>query len=225
MSTALRTRFAAILFDCDGVLIDSERIARRSMQHSLASLGLEWSLEAVAARFTGLSWPQCVAVLEQDMQLHIPANFHEQNRQFFDHLLRTELVTMAGIEQVLSALSLPYAVVTNSMHAELNMKLQVAGLAEFFPPERRFDAEIMGVSKPDPAIYQQAAERMGVDVRDCLVLEDSFTGAQSAHAAGATLWLYRPQLSAEQAAAFNAQQILESWAAMPAVQPLKAVLS
>ena len=223
MSTALRTQFAAILFDCDGVLIDSERIARRSMQNSLASLGLEWRLDEVAARFTGLSWPQCVAVLEHEMQLQLPAHFQDENRQFFDHLLRTELVAMAGIEQVLGGLTVPYAVVTNSMYAELNNKLQVSGLERFFPPERRFDAETMGVSKPDPAIYQQAAERMGVDVRDCLVLEDSFTGAQSAHAAGANLWLYRPQLTAEQAVAFKAQQILESWADMPMVHPLDAV--
>lgn len=223
MSTALRTTFAAVLFDCDGVLIDSEHIARRSMQNSLASLGLGWTEGEVAARFTGLSWPQCVAILEHEMQLSLPAHFADDNREFFDHLLATELVPMVGIKQVLEALTVPYAVVTNSMSAELNNKLQVSGLAPFFPPERRFDAETMGVSKPDPGIYQQAAARMGVDVRECLVLEDSRTGAQSAYAAGANLWLYQPQFTAEQCAAFNVQQVLQHWAEMPTISPLKTI--
>lgn len=219
----LRTQFAAVLFDCDGVLIDSERIARRSMQNSLASLGLEWSLDEVAARFTGLSWPQCVAVLEHEMQLQLPAGFHEENRQFFDHLLATELVTMAGIQAVLSTLTVPYAVVTNSMHAELNMKLEVAGLADFFPADRRFDAEIMGVSKPDPALYQQAAARLGYDVRECLVLEDSRTGAMSAQGAQATLWAYRPRLNAQELREFGVQHVIEHWAEMPTISPLQTV--
>lgn len=184
--------FAAVLFDCDGVLIDSESIATRALHRSLLNLDMTITEDEVAERFTGHSFPTCVKMIEADLGGPIPDQFMADNARFFEQTMRAELVTMTGIESVLEQLTLPFAVVTNSRTDELAMKLSVAGLAHFFPSGRRFDSQAMGVAKPDPAIYRQAAAALGFAIEDCLVVEDSIPGLTAASHAGAHVWAYRP---------------------------------
>lgn len=206
----------AVLFDCDGVLIDSETIATRSMHRSLKRLGLDYTEYQVAEKFTGYSWPECLAMVEAELGGPLPDSFMADNHEFFNTALREDLTTMAGIEDVLSGLSLPFAVVTNSRHAELKLKLEVAGLHDFFPLDRRFDSETLGVAKPDPAIYRQAADRLQVDIRRCLVLEDSLPGLTAASQAGALVWAYRPQMPAAVLTSLSVRQTLDHWREFPA---------
>ncbi|TGG90301.1 HAD family phosphatase [Natronospirillum operosum] len=203
--------YSAVLFDCDGVLIDSETIATRSLHRSLLRLGLDYSEDEVGRTFTGHSWPDCMKMIEASLGGALPDSFMTDNEQFFNAALRAELTTMDGIERVLDRLDRPFALVTNSRRNELDMKLEVSGLDAFFPAAHRFDAETLGVAKPDPAIYQQAAAAMKVDIRDCLVLEDSLPGLTAASRAGATVWAYRPLVSAAQMAELSIARTLEHW--------------
>ncbi len=206
----------AVLFDCDGVLIDSETIATRSMHRSVQRLGLDYTEQQVAEKFTGHSWPECLAMVEAELGGPLPDSFMADNNAFFNRTLREELTTMVGIERVLAGLSLPFAVVTNSRHAELQLKLEVAGLHGFFPQDRRFDSETLGVAKPDPAIYRQAAERLQIDIRRCLVVEDSLPGLTAASQAGAQVWAYRPQVPARVLSSLAVRQTLSHWQEFPA---------
>lgn len=205
--------FAAVLFDCDGVLVDSEILATRALHRSVLSLGLDYTEQQVAQTFTGHSFPDCVAMVEQRLGHPIPdmAAFVESNRQFSEQLMRSELETMPGIETLLEQLRHPFALVTNSRTFELELKLSVTGLNRFFPEARRFDSEKLAVSKPDPAIYRRAAETLGHDIRDCLVLEDSVPGLTAASRAGATVWAYRPHASEQQLRDFGVERVLADW--------------
>lgn len=205
--------FAAVLFDCDGVLVDSETLATRAMHRSIQSLGMDYTEEEVAQIFTGHSFPDCVAMVEERLGKPIPDMdvFLDSNRQFSERLMRSELATMPGIEAVLEQLNLPFALVTNSRTFELDLKLTVTGLAKYFPEERRFDSQKLAVSKPNPAIYQKAAEALGHDIKDCLVLEDSVPGLTAATKAGATVWAYRPLANEQQLREFGVKRVLAHW--------------
>jgi len=205
--------FAAVLFDCDGVLVDSETLATRALHRSVLSLGMDYTEQQVAEIFTGHSFPDCIAMVEQRLGKPIPdmESMVEQNRRFSEGLMRSELVTMPGIEGVLEQLQLPFALVTNSRTFELELKLSVTGLDKHFPDARRFDSEKLAVSKPDPAIYRRAAEALGFDIKQCLVLEDSVPGLTAASRAGATVWAYRPHASEQQLRDFGVERVLQDW--------------
>lgn len=211
----MTNRFAAVLFDCDGVLVDSETIATRALHRSLQGLGIGLTEHEVAQQFTGHAWPRCIEMIEALTGQPLPQTFMADNRTYFEQLMQDNLQPMEGITALLDRLSLPYAVVTNSRTQELAFKLKVSGLAPFFPEARRFDAEAMGVAKPDPAIYRLAAERLGLNIRDCLIVEDSYPGLVAATQSGATVWAYRPAVSAEQLAELSVTQVLSDWQAFP----------
>lgn len=206
--------FTAVLFDCDGVLVDSEALSLRALYRSAQQLELNLSKQAIEERFTGHSWPDALSILQEMYGRPIPNldAFIADNRQYSERLMRTELKAMPGVVQVLENMTLPYAVVTNSEADDLKVKLEVTGLARFFPPELRFDTETMGVAKPDPAIYRRSAQAMELDIEQCLVIEDSFPGLTAATKAGASVWAYRPQVSAEQLQEFGVRHSFYHWA-------------
>ena len=183
----------------------------------MQSLGLDYSLDEVAATFTGQSWQDCVKVVEGLYGSPIPnmEQFQADNRAYCDRLMASELRSMPGIESVLESLRLPFALVTNSGTQELGLKLTVTGLGQYFPESHRFDAERMGVAKPDPAIYQRAAVQMGVAIGDCLVVEDSLPGLTAASRAGAYVWAYRPHPEARQLRDLGVERVLDSWEDFP----------
>lgn len=205
--------FTAVLFDCDGVLVDSEALSLRALYRSAEQLGLSLSEQQIDERFTGHSWPDALSILQEMYGRPIPNldEFIADNRQYSERLMRTELKAMPGVVQVLENMTLPYAVVTNSEADDLQVKLEVTGLARFFPPELRFDTKTMGVAKPDPAIYLRSAQAMELDIKQCLVVEDSFPGLTAATKAGATVWAYRPQVSAEQLEEFGVRRSFSHW--------------
>lgn len=209
--------FDAILFDCDGVLVDSEILSTRALQRSLNRLGISVTEQEVADTYTGHSFPDCVAMVEQRLGRSIDDidAFMDDNRRYSEQLMRSELKPMPGIEAQLAGLPLPYALVTNSRTAELALKLEVTGLERFFPESCRFDCEKLGVAKPDPAIYRLAAERLGVDIRRSLVIEDSGPGLAAASGAGATVWAYRPHVEGSELERLGVQRVFHHWDDFP----------
>ncbi len=205
--------FDAVLFDCDGVLVDSEILATRALHRSVQRLGMDLSEQDVDQIFTGHSWPDCVAMVEARLGKPIPdlQAFKDDNRDYARDLMRKELLTMPGIESVLEKLRLPFALVTNSQRAELEVKMTVTGLDRFFPVERRFDAETLAVSKPNPEIYLRAAQALGLDIHRCLVVEDSLPGITAATNAGATVWAYRPHVSETQLEGLGVKHRFYDW--------------
>jgi HAD superfamily hydrolase (TIGR01509 family) len=203
--------FEAVLFDCDGVLVDSEVIATRALHRSLQDIDIVMSLDEVGKTFTGQSFAQCVALIEAHRGSPLPENFMEDNRRYFRELMERELVAMPGIKEVLQSLDVPYALVTNSQTRELDVKLTHTGLDSFFPSERRFDTETVGVAKPNPEIYQRAAAALGLNIKRCLIVEDSFPGVSAGVHSGATVWCYRPHLTQEELDEFGVTCVFTDW--------------
>lgn len=203
--------FAAILFDCDGVLVDSEIIANRALYQSLMDAGLSMTIEEVAATFTGQSFLNCIALIEARLGHAVPDDFVSNNRNYFRAMMQEELVAMPGIGAVLEAMNLPYAVVTNSQHRELDIKLKFTGLDKFFPAHLRFDAETLGVAKPDPEIYRRAAAALAVDITRCLIVEDSLPGITAGARSGATVWAYRPHPAPAELQALGVARVFTQW--------------
>lgn len=204
-----------MLFDCDGVLIDSETLANRALQRSLADLDMAWTLPDIARTFTGHSWQTCVAMIEERLGGPVPSDFQPNNRDYFSTLMDEELVVMEGIDRLLDELSLPFAVVTNSQSEELSHKMKVTGLGRYFPESRRFNAETLGVSKPDPAIYRKAAEALDLDIRQCLVVEDSLPGLTAASKAGAEVWAYQPHVDRDTLDELAVKRTFNHWSEFP----------
>jgi len=181
--------FQAVLFDLDGVLVDSELLSNRVWVDLLAQHGLTISHADFMARSVGLSLKNLYLNLEREYGWTRPEGFEALS----DAALSASFETVAevpGAAQTLAALreaNLPFAVASNSRRDRLDLKLKVAGLADWV--QHSFDpAQVGGRGKPLPDLYEYAAAQLGADIRQCLVVEDSSTGVQAGVAAGAAVW-------------------------------------
>lgn len=182
-------RFDLVIFDCDGVLIDSEIISARMLVAELARLGVAIDLAYVVRHFLGRSYPTVLKVIRQDFGLTLSADFEVQYRQRLLAAFEAGLTVMPGVEPVLRHLQRPWCVATSSSEPRARRSLQIAGLADLVG-ERLFTAGMVANGKPAPDLFLLAAERMGADPARCLVIEDSLNGIRAALAAGMQVWRF-----------------------------------
>ncbi len=172
-----------VIFDCDGVLIDSEAIACRADSACLAELGITMTPEEVMERYLGISAAAMCRDIEQRYGLALPQDFiftlHNRVAAVFD----TELSAMAGVEQLLQRLQHRRCVASSSAPERLRHSLSVTGLLDFFEPHI-FSAAQVARGKPAPDLFLFAADAMQVPAGSCIVVEDSVPGVQAAAAAG-----------------------------------------
>jgi HAD superfamily hydrolase (TIGR01509 family) len=183
--------FDAVIFDCDGVLVDSEAIAGRVLAGVLRDHGEPLSPVEVGERFTGLAWPQVLERLG-----HHPGGHHaeELTREYARRLreaFERELRPVAGVVELLAGLTRPAAVASNSAPERVTHALRCAGLLPRFAG-RIFTAYDAGRPKPHPAVYLAAASGLGVVPERCAVVEDTVVGATAALRAGMTVFAYAP---------------------------------
>jgi len=181
-------KIKAILFDCDGVLIDSEHLVMLADMKYFKTLGLEYSEEEYHAKFLGSTFDQNIRVIKADMQeqlgKHAPENLKEALNKGRYQSLRNDLEPIEGVANFVSNLSLKIAVASNTITcAWLAEKLEIAGLKTYFAPHI-YAAEVVKHEKPAPDLYLYAAEKLGVMPENCMVVEDSPRGAQAGIAAG-----------------------------------------
>ena len=178
-----------VIFDCDGVLIDSEVISARMLIAELAGLGVVVDMAYVASHFLGRSYPTVMATIRQDFGLDLPGSFEDAYRTRLLAAFERELQVMPHVAQALRALSLPFCVATSSSPRRAAMSLKLAGL-DGLVEGRVFTASEVARGKPAPDLFLHAAARMGVDPARCLVIEDSLTGVRAALAAGMEVWRF-----------------------------------
>lgn len=173
-----------VIFDCDGVLVDSEILAVRVTVALLEELGVRMSCEETLEAFMSLGPNAARKQIEIENGITLPGNFREATARRMKEVFPSELRPIAGIENILSRLSLPYCVASNSSHARLRQTFEIIGFTPFFEG-RVFSAEDVARGKPAPDLFLHAASRMGgVDPSRCLVIEDSTTGVTAARVAG-----------------------------------------
>ena len=177
----------AVLLDCDGVLVDSEPVANRTLAAFLTEHGLAHTAEECARRFIGLN-PRGVGarILAEGGPDLREALVRDFTPRIID-AMRDGVPIVAGMDRLLAELAsrgIPLAAVSNSPIEELSLKLRVTGLAKHFAGHVH-SADALGIPKPAADVYLHAARLLGIDPRACVVVEDSPTGIRAGVAAGA----------------------------------------
>jgi HAD superfamily hydrolase (TIGR01509 family) len=175
-------RWDLVIFDCDGVLIDSELLSIRADRECLAECGIEVSVDEIRDRYTGISFAGMVADLEA-RHGRLPADFADRHRTRLWPLFETELQAIPGVGAVLDSLTCKICVASSGRPERLKHALSLVGLYDRFHPHI-FSATEVPRGKPAPDLFLYAAERMGVMPERCVVIEDSLPGVTAAVAAG-----------------------------------------
>jgi HAD superfamily hydrolase (TIGR01509 family) len=172
-----------VIFDCDGVLIDSERIAVRTDVKVLAKLGWTLTEAECIERFVGLSDKSIKAAIEAHLGCSLPDDWDAEFRSLYRDAFAAELAPVPGVVDALDRIPLPTCVASSSSHEKLGFTLGLTGLYERFAG-RIFSAYDVARGKPAPDLFLHAASRMGVAPAACAVVEDSRYGVEAARAAG-----------------------------------------
>lgn len=182
-----------VIFDCDGVLVDSEVPSNQVMADNLARYGLRLTLAECMAHFVGGTM-QSVAQKARDLGADLPGDWIVKIDSEIHARLKQGVDLVPGIPQVLEALDqagLACCVASNGEPAKMEITLGQNGLWERFRPVT-FSARVLGVAKPEPDLFLAAAAHFGADPKACVVIEDSTSGAQAARAAGMRCLGYAP---------------------------------
>lgn len=181
--------FDLVIFDCDGVLIDSEIISARMLIDELARLGVVIDMDYVGRNFLGRSYPTVMKVIRAEFGLELTAEFEEQYRARLLAAFETDLRVMPGVRSVLAGLSLPWCVATSSSPRRAERSLQIAGLSDL-TGGRVYTASLVARGKPAPDLFLHVAAEKGVSPARCLVIEDSLNGVRAGLAAGMEVWRF-----------------------------------
>ena len=178
-----------IIFDCDGVLIDSELISAQMLVQELKKLGAQVDLAYVSRYFLGRSYPTVMAQIRREFGLELLPEFEETYRNRLLEAFQSQLRIMPGVAEVIAELGVPCCVATSSSPRRVEMSLRLVSLWDRLGPHT-FTASQVAQGKPAPDLFLFAAARMGVAPQDCLVIEDSLTGIRAALAAGMQVWRF-----------------------------------
>jgi len=172
-----------LIFDCDGVLVDSERLSHGVLQQMLAELGVRLSFDATVERFIGTSLPVCMARVGELLGAAPPQDFVERFGLRTRAAFEAGLLPVRGIEQLLAMLCTPYCVASNGNRRKVEFTLGHTGLLPRFAG-RIFSADDVQHPKPAPDLFLHAARSLGAAPQRTIVVEDTPTGIAAAKAAG-----------------------------------------
>jgi HAD superfamily hydrolase (TIGR01509 family) len=181
------SRFDLVIWDCDGVLVDSERLAIRTESQILTELGWPLSETDVIELFVGRSAHYMETIIAE--RIGRPVDYQVEFEVRLREVSERELVPIDGVLATLDEITVPGCVASSSSHSMLNFKLGLTGLAERFAG-RIFSADDVAHGKPDPAVFLFAAASMGVAPDRCAVIEDSVSGVEAGLAAGMTVFAF-----------------------------------
>lgn len=174
----------AVLFDCDGTLVDSEHLTNQVLVEYLAELGHRMTVLEALEAYVGLKMAECVADLERRFRTTLPAGFVETFRARTAVAFTERLRPIEGAEAMLSSLSVPLYVASSGPRQKIEHSLTVTGLIRHFPRTSIFTAYEIGHWKPDPAFYLAVLSHLGLRPEQTVVVEDSLPGIRSALGAG-----------------------------------------
>jgi HAD superfamily hydrolase (TIGR01509 family) len=182
-------RFEAIIFDFDGVLLESEFEGNQMLAELLTDLGHPTTVAEATEHFTGLSGPDFIGTVETRIGRKLPPEFHDATRAVRNRTLREGIAAVAGAVEFVRSLplALPKAVASSSSTRWVRTHLAHLGLSGTFEPHIYSGKEHVARGKPAPDLYLHAARALGVDILRTAILEDSKVGATGALASGATV--------------------------------------
>ena len=175
--------FELVIFDCDGVLVDSERIAVRVEAELLGELGWPLSQAEIVERFMGRTTEYMDEAIEAQLGSRLPGDWRDQFQRRYREAFAAELVPVDGVLDALDQIAVPTCVASSGSHDKLRFTLGHTGLYERFEG-RIFSGYEVANGKPAPDLFLHAAARMGAGPARCAVVEDSLYGVLAARAAG-----------------------------------------
>ena len=191
-----RDEIDAIIFDCDGTLVDSEPITVQVLVDHVGEFGLKLDYEEALGLFVGRDMSMIVEVLEKQMGKSLPDDFVEEYRRRQELELRRSVQLIPGAMELVTEIEnsgkLAYCVASNAPRRKISLNLEVTGLGKFFDEGLVFSAYDIQKWKPDPALFLYAAEKIGVAPNRCAVIEDSIAGIEAGIAAGMQTIGYSP---------------------------------
>jgi len=175
--------FEAVIFDCDGTLVDSEPITVRVLIDYVREFGLELDFEQAHNLFVGRDMQSIAKWLQSQTERQLPDIFAEEFRTRQAVALKESVLPIPGAHELLASMTRPFCVASNAPQAKIALNLAVTGLDKFFTAERTFSAYDIEVWKPRPDLFLYAAQRLNVDPEKCVVIEDSLAGIEAGLAA------------------------------------------
>ena len=172
-----------IIFDSDGVLVDSEAISARVLQIMAAELGFDLDYQTALDRFAGTSMKENKQFVESHIPGALPADFEQVFRERSYKAYKAELKAVPGVHQLILKLPVPFCVASSGPVEKIRLNLGLVDLLDLFEG-KIFSCYDIGSWKPEPEIYLHAASEMGFEPDQCAVIEDSASGIQAAVAGG-----------------------------------------
>jgi HAD superfamily hydrolase (TIGR01509 family) len=189
-------RFDLVIFDCDGVVVDSERASHDVFGAFIRSLGANLTDEEMHEHFLGRRLVECVAIVERITGRPVPPDALDRYKVERNRVLREQVEPIEGIRDVLEGLKIPYCIASSGDHDKMRVTLGTTNLLSFFEG-RVFSATEVPNGKPAPDVFLLAAERMGAKPERTAVIEDSVNGVLAGCAAGMTVFGFAGFVPAE----------------------------
>ena len=185
-----------MIFDCDGVLVDSEKLANEVFAKVLnEECGFSLSLDDMFQIFVGHSSSQCMDIISNMLGKPTPANLEQRYKNEINQALSKSVTAIHGIEKVLNEIAIPFCVASSGSHEKMRTTLGKTKLLKYFEGVLYSTSEVSR-GKPFPDIYLYAAKKMGIsDMSKCLVIEDSPIGVQGGVSDGMTVFGYAELMS------------------------------
>jgi len=187
-------KYKCIIFDCDGVLVDSEPIANQLLITMAAELGVAIDMNFAIDHFIGKSLYTCMETISQYGKIKLPDNFEKDFRTRSFQKFKEQLQPIPGIKDVLKRLELPFCVASSGPINKIELNLKTTGLYSFFEG-KIFSCYMVNTWKPEPDVFLLAAKTMGFAPKDCLVVEDSLAGITAAQNGGFDVVAYKSEFN------------------------------
>jgi len=188
------SKIKAVIFDCDGVLVDSEPISNRVLVEMANELGANINLAYAYEYFKGNALKNCIQKISELVALPSKTQFEKDFRARSFKAFEQEIKPVKNIESALKKLSLPYAVASSGPQYKIELNLKLTGLLPYFQ-ERIYSCYSLQKWKPQPDVFLWAAGDLKVAPHECLVIEDSLIGIEAARRGGFAIAAYNPENS------------------------------
>lgn len=203
-----------IIFDCDGVLVDTEEIGNGILLSMAAEHGFKMKIEEAYSNFNGHNLKDCFRYIENKIGKKLPETFESEYRERTFEAFKTQVKPMDGVMNFIKKLKIPYCVASSGPVDKIRLNLEVAGLLDKFEG-KIFSSYQINSWKPEPGIFLHAAKKMGFEVQDCIVIEDSKAGVKSGITGGFKVYGFangfnNNDLKEEGAILFNSYEELSS---------------
>ncbi len=175
--------YKCIIFDSDGVLVDSETLSSRVFQDMAMELGFELGFETAVERFAGTSMKENLKFIQENIEGSLPQDFEKEFRLRTYEVFKTDLKAVDGVHQLIKKLQLPFCVASSGPVEKIRLNLGLVKLLDHFE-NRIYSSYDIGSWKPEPGIFLHAAKDMGFTPEECVVIEDSDSGIRAALAGG-----------------------------------------